>query len=106
MEKFNLKDMTKGWFIGNFEPTVLKTNDVEVSIKKYIKGDHEGKHFHEIATEITAVVFGKIKMFDTVFVENDIIVIKPGEATSFEALEDTLTVVIKHPGVNDDKYLI
>ena len=28
MEIFNLENMTKGWFVGDFEPTVLKTNDV------------------------------------------------------------------------------
>ena len=34
-----LDDMTKGWFVGNFEPTVLNTEDVEVAVKKYKKGD-------------------------------------------------------------------
>ena len=29
MEKRNIDQMVKGWFIGNFEPTLLKTNDME-----------------------------------------------------------------------------
>ena len=36
-----LEDMTRGWFVGNFTPSLLKTNDVEVAIQKYKKGDYE-----------------------------------------------------------------
>ena len=30
---------------------------------------------------------------------------EPGEATDFEALEDTSCTVVKYPGANNDKYL-
>ena len=33
MKTAKLVDMVKGWFIGNFEPTLLKTNDCEVAAK-------------------------------------------------------------------------
>lgn len=33
IKKFDLESMFKGWFIGNFEPSLFKTNDVEVGIK-------------------------------------------------------------------------
>ena len=39
MKTAKLTDMIKGWFVGNFEPTLLKTNDVEVAVKEYRKGD-------------------------------------------------------------------
>ena len=29
MKKAKLEDMVKGWFVGNFEPSIIKTNDVE-----------------------------------------------------------------------------
>ncbi len=102
----HINDMKKGWFVGNFVPTVLETDACEVAIKHYKKGEQEGKHYHLIATELTAVVSGKIRMFGKVFREGDIIVVEPGEATSFEALEDTVNVVVKIPGVNNDKYLV
>ena len=41
MEKVNLSEMKKGWFVGNFSPTLCKTNDVEVAVKYYNAGDHE-----------------------------------------------------------------
>ena len=105
MKVFNLNDMIKGWFIGNFEPTLLKTNDVEVAVKKYKKGDYEEKHYHKIATEITVVVSGKVKMNGVVYKAEDIIVIEPNEAADFEALENTVCSVVKYPGANDDKYI-
>ncbi|WP_262410630.1 hypothetical protein [Flavobacterium johnsoniae] len=33
VEKYNLDEMFKGWFIGNFEPSLYKTNEVEVGVK-------------------------------------------------------------------------
>lgn len=100
----HLDYMTKGWFVGNFEPSLYKTNDCEVAVKSYRKGDKECKHYHKIATEITVIVKGKVKMFDMEYSEGDIIVVEPGDATAFEVLEDAMNVVVKIPGANNDKY--
>ena len=105
MKVAKLDDMTKGWFIGNFEPSLYKTNDVEVAVKNYKAGDYEDKHYHKIATEFTLVTKGKVKMFDTEFSEGDIIVVEPGDATDFTAITDAQNVVVKIPGANNDKYL-
>lgn len=101
-----LNDMTKGWFVGNFEPSLYQTNDCEVAVKRYQKGEKEEAHFHKIATEITVVVSGRVKMFDQEFAAGDIITVEPGESTSFEALEDSVNVVVKLPGANNDKYIV
>lgn len=106
MKVYNLKNMKDGWFIGNFNPSVFTTNDCEVAVKSYKKGDKEGKHYHKIATEYTVVVKGKVRMFGNVYAEGDIIVVDPMDATDFEALEDSTNVVVKMPGVNNDKYLV
>ena len=105
MKTARLDDMTKGWFVGNFTPTLFNTNDVEVAVKEYKKGQKEARHHHKIATEITVVISGKIRMNDIVYSKGDIIVMYPNEATDFEALEDTINAVVKIPGANNDKYL-
>jgi len=105
MKVAKLDDMVKGWFVGAFEPTLINTNDVEVAVKEYVCGDAEGLHHHKIATEITVIVSGKVKMNNIVYTKGDIIVIEPNEATDFEALEDTVCIVVKYPGASDDKYL-
>lgn len=107
MKVAKLDDMIKGWFIGNFEPSLVKTNDVEVAVKKYKEGDKEAKHYHKIATEITVITSGRVKMNGVEYTEGDIIVMEPGEVTDFECLENnTHNVVVKIPGANNDKYII
>jgi len=105
MKTAKLNDMKKGWFIGNFDPSLYKTNNVEVAVKNYKAGDKEAKHFHKIATEFTVVLSGKIKMNGIIYQEGDIIIEEPGDATDFEALTDASNVVVKIPGANNDKYL-
>lgn len=106
MRTARLEDMVKGWFVGNFEPTLIKTNDVEVAVKSYNKGDYEEKHYHKIATELTVIIQGRVKMNGVEYQKGDIIVMEPMEATDFECLEDgTQNVVVKYPSANNDKYL-
>lgn len=106
MKVEKLSEMKGGWFVGNFEPSLIKTNDVEAAVKIYKKGDYEQSHFHKIATEITVIVCGRVKMDRKIFEQGDMIVIEPGDVTDFEALEETICAVIKYPGANNDKYMI
>ena len=105
MNKFNLKDFTRGWFVGNFNPSLIKTNDVEVGVKEYKAGDYEEFHHHKISTEITCITKGEVEMNGVRYKEGDIIEIKPFEGTDFKAITDSQNVVIKLPGANNDKYL-
>ncbi len=98
--------MVKGWFVGNFEPAALVTQDVEVAVKKYIAGEYEPAHYHKIATEITVVVIGQVKMNGVIYTEGDIILIEPNQATDFLAITEVLTTVVKYPGARDDKYIL
>jgi quercetin dioxygenase-like cupin family protein len=104
MKVYNLADMTKGWFIGNFTPTALSTNHVEVAVKKYKAGEYEPVHHHKIATEITVITDGAVKMNNIVYKTGAILVIEPNTPTDFLALTDVTTTVVKYPGANDDKY--
>lgn len=105
MEYSNLDSMVRGWFVGGFEPTLYKTTDVEVAVQHFTAGDHEAAHCHKIATEITVIISGRAKMAGRIVVAGDIVKISPGEYTDFEALEDTVTAVVKLPGASNDKYL-
>jgi quercetin dioxygenase-like cupin family protein len=106
MEISNIDDMFKGWFVGNFEPTAFSTDAAEVAVKSYQAGETEKKHFHKIATEITLVLTGQVEMCNRIWGPGSIIVLQPGEATAFRALEATTNVVVKIPGALNDKYEI
>ena len=88
MEKYSLNDMFKGWFIGNFEPTLHKTDDFEVAIKSYLEGAVENRHTHKVATEFTVIVDGIVEM----------------NGTDFKCITPVTTVVVKTPCVKNDKY--
>lgn len=105
MELFNLDDMIGGWFIGDFKPSVFRSSDFEIAIKKYRKGQVEQEHFHKVAKEFTVVVSGEIKMFNTIYVSGDIIRVDQYDSTSFEAISETITVVVKIPSALDDKFI-
>ncbi len=86
MKTARLEAMTKGWFVGDFSPTLHRTRDIEVAVKHYRAGDHEPAHYHKIAREFTAVISGRVRMSDREFGPGDIIEIEPGETTDFRAL--------------------
>ena len=106
MKTANLKQMVKGWFIGNFQPTLYATNDVEVAVKHYKAGDAEGAHYHKIATEFTVIISGEVRMNGVSYHTGDIIVMEPGDITDFKAVTDAVNVVVKIPGANNDKYIV
>lgn len=99
-----LDNFIKGWFIGDFEPTLKKTKDFEIGVKRYKSGDHEKKHYHKIADEFTVIISGKFKMGGKECREGDVIHIQPGEIVDFECLETGANVVVKIPSVKGDKY--
>lgn len=104
MRLFKLDDMTKGWFVGDFAPTALRTPAAEVAVKPYKAGDREDRHHHKVATELTLIVTGEVRMSGTTYRTGDIVLIEPGESTDFEAVTDATTVVVKVPCVAGDKY--
>lgn len=105
MKKDDLMNFIGGWFIGNFEPSLLKTNDVEVAVKHYKTGDYDQEHYHKIGTEYTVIVKGKVRMSGVEYSEGTILTIQPMESTDFLALTDATTVVVKIPGASNDKFL-
>ena len=105
LERHRLDDFTKGWFVGSFSPTLIPSEAAEVAVKNYKAGEHEGSHHHKIATELTVVVSGRVKMSGEEIGPGEIVKIHPGQSTDFSALTDATTVVVKMPCVSGDKYV-
>jgi len=99
-----LQEYKKGWLVGDFDPALFKSKEVEIGLKEYTKGIREEKHHHKIATEYTIVITGKVKMLNQIFVAGDIVKIEPNVENEFECLEDAKVLVIKTPSVPNDKY--
>ena len=105
MKIAKLEEMTNGWFVGDFEPSLFKTKDFEVAVQHFDAGEHVDWHVHRVATEYTVIVSGKAEINGRLVSNGDIIVLEPGEGADFRPLTDVVTAVVKTPSVKGDKYL-
>lgn len=106
MEVYKLKDYTRGWFVGNFEPSVLKTDIFEVAIMTHKKGEVWDKHIHKISTEYNVLIDGEMTICGKKINQGDIFVINKNEIADPVFIEDCKIVVLKVPSVPSDKYKI
>ena len=106
IQVYDLKDMVKGWFVGDFSPSVLRTDQVEVAVKTYKAGDAESAHYHKVAKEITVVASGWVRMNGSEYGPGSIIMINQNQVTDFFAITDVITTVVKYPGASADKYML
>jgi quercetin dioxygenase-like cupin family protein len=104
MKKHKLRDFHRGWFIGNFDPAVLKTENIEVGVLTHLKGEQWPKHYHAVATEYNVLVKGLMKVNGETLVEGDVFIFEPGETADPEFLEDCTVVCVKAPSLPGDKY--
>ena len=105
MKRHKLDEFWGGWFIGNFNPAIVNSNDFEVCVKNFREGDSEPTHYQMTAWEITVVVTGRCRIGEQELGPGDIIFIEPLEPAGFVALSDCSVVAIKSPSLPADKIL-
>jgi mannose-6-phosphate isomerase-like protein (cupin superfamily) len=104
MERSRLENFVGGWIVGDFSPTIFRTDACEVAVKHYQAGSREPAHHHKVADELTLIASGRARMSDLQLEAGDIVVVRANESTDFEAIDATVTVVVKLPSVPGDKY--
>lgn len=103
---FSLENMIRGWFVGDFSPSVLKTPLFEVGVLKHHKGEQWPEHYHKVATEITVLISGLMDMNGKIIKPGDGFIFSPNEIAKPIFLEDCVVVVVKTPSVPGDKYIV
>ena len=106
IEKYRIEDFKGGWFIGNFEPSLLKTDYFECSVKVHKSGEIWDKHFHKEATEYNFVFDGVVEINGTDYIKGDIFVIHPGFVVDPIFKKDCTIMCVKAPCVIGDKYTL
>lgn len=106
MDVSNISDFKGGWFIGNFEPSLLKNAGFEASVKLHKKGEHWPTHYHKIATEYNVIIVGRMTIQNKTLEAGSVFILYPFEIADPVFHEDTIIVCIKHPGANNDKFEI
>jgi quercetin dioxygenase-like cupin family protein len=105
MKIYKIDDMTRGWFIGDFEPSVLRTKDFEVGVLTHNKGEDWPAHYHEFSTEYNLLLKGKMTIQKQELNEGDIFIIEKNEIANPIFLEDCKILVVKTPSVIGDKII-
>ena len=98
--------MFKGWFIGDFEPSLLKNTGVELGYLTFKKGEKIDFHYHEHCKEINLLVKGKMIVNNKVINEGDIFIFDEMVPTLPIYLEDTSLIVFKNKHSNKDKIIM
>ena len=106
MDISKLKDMHRGWLIGDFEPSVLKTKEFEVGVLTHLKDEQWPAHYHPVGTEYNVLLKGSMKVCDKELVKGDIFVIKPNEIADPTFYEDCTILCVKVPGDSTDKIIV
>jgi len=106
MQIIKLNEMTKGWFIGDFEPTTLRTKEFEVGILNFKKDEKKPPHYHKISTEYNVLLSGSFTTNGIKLEEGDIFIIYPNEIVDPEFHTDCKILCIKTPSSPNDKYEI
>jgi mannose-6-phosphate isomerase-like protein (cupin superfamily) len=99
----HIDKMTKGWFIGNFVPSVFVTEAFEVGFKIHKAGEKYGFHYHQLVKEINLLVEGEMKMHKKSLKSGDIFILEPFEIADPEFLTDCKIICVKVPGIAQDK---
>jgi quercetin dioxygenase-like cupin family protein len=104
MKLSNIKDMTRGWFIGDFEPSILRTKDFEVGLLTHKKGEVWPKHYHALSTEYNVLIEGSMTVQGTQINPGDIFIFEPMEIADPVFHEDCKVLCVKVPSVIGDKH--
>ena len=106
MKKYNLVNFKKGWMIGDFEPTIVRTKDFEFGVKSYKKGDIDQTHLHKVSEEVTVIINGIFDMNGEKLYPGDVVLIEKDEIVTFSCIKDGSIAVVKIPSVIGDKFII
>jgi quercetin dioxygenase-like cupin family protein len=104
MIKRNINEFVRGWFIGNFEPSVLKTDQFEVGLLTHKKGEVWPAHYHKIGTEYNVLIQGHMTIAGEELHSGDVFWFDPGVVADPVFHEDCRILCVKVPSIPGDKY--
>lgn len=104
--EIDLKTFTRGWFLGDFFPSIFRTPKIEMGLLRHSKGEIWPYHYHRKATEYNILVKGSMNVNSIRIQEMDVFVFPPNMISCPQFLDDCLVFCIKIPSCPSDKYIL
>lgn len=99
-----LENFYNGWIIGNFNPSIIKTDVLDVGVLDIPSNHTADGHYHKKHVEYNLILIGEAIINDKKYVSGDFFVFNPNEKSFVFYPVDTKLLVIKAPSTKNDKY--
>ena len=93
----------RGWFIGDFEPSILRTKTWEMALLKHSKNEKWDFHYHSQADEVNVLLSGRMMLNGREIRARNMFTIPKKQIACPLFLEDCMILCIKTPSVIGDK---
>jgi mannose-6-phosphate isomerase-like protein (cupin superfamily) len=97
---------TRGWLIGNFEPSILKISDFELGILSHKKNEKWPFHYHKYCREINILLKGRMIINNISINTGDVFIFDNNVISCPLFLDDCIVICIKIPSIPNDKEII
>jgi mannose-6-phosphate isomerase-like protein (cupin superfamily) len=105
-EPKHISEFTRGWIIGNFEPSIFKRTDYEVAIMNKLTDEKLDFHYHKNAIEYNVFVKGSMEINGEHLTPGQFFVLDKNQISCPIFHENSIVVCVKVPSVPSDKYSI
>jgi quercetin dioxygenase-like cupin family protein len=106
MRREKLENFVRGWIIGDFNPSIFKTDQFEVAIISHRKNEIIPVHYHNDVEEFNVLISGKMIVNEQELSNGDIFILEKKEIVNVKVLEDSQVLCIKVPSIPEDKICI
>ncbi len=103
MKVGRITEFVEGWLLGNFEPSLFRTETIEIAIKRFNAGEEHYCHFQGRATELTVVIEGKIELGGVTLERDEYLRLEPREHGTLKVWENSTVLSVKFPSIPGDK---
>jgi len=104
MRMDRIERFKNGWFIGDFEPSLIRTKDFEISLMTHEKDAYIPLHYHHLVEEMNVFVSGSMTCNGCVLIPGDIFIFEKDEVSDCVVHEKSTILVVKAPSIIGDKY--
>jgi mannose-6-phosphate isomerase-like protein (cupin superfamily) len=102
----DVNNYTRGWLIGNFEPSIRKETEYEVGLLNHKKNEKWAFHYHKESTEINILLSGKMVINNKELKAGHVFIFDKNIIACPIFLDNCKIICIKIPSVPGDKMII